>query len=139
MLSHRSFRSLSVALILALLLAPWAAEARPSEAPRSDAAAGPSIIDHFFGWFVALWGDVGCTMDPDGGGGRESRDNGCTADPNGGACRERLDSACGWDPDGGCRENLDEGCGWDPNGGACRESLDGHCTWDPNGGCRDNA
>ena len=101
--SHRRFRSLSVVLVLALFVAPWAAEARPAAAPRADTAASPAILDHFIGWLVALWGDVDCTMGP-----------------NGGECRESLDTACGWDPNGGCRESLDNGCGWDPNGGGCR-------------------
>lgn len=102
---HRSFRSLSVVLVLALLVAPWAVEASPATAPRADTVASPAIIDHFMGWLVALWGDVGCTMDPNGGGCRESLDNGCTMDPDGGGCHERLDEACGWDPNGGCRDN----------------------------------
>src|SRR5215212_9359822 len=113
--SHRSFRSLSVLLVLALLFSPWAAEAWPSKAPRADAAASESILNDFIGWLVALWGDVGCTMDPDGRcrtgagttpAGSEGLDVGCTMDPNGSGCRERLDSACGWDPNGGgCRDN----------------------------------
>ncbi|HKH49013.1 MAG TPA: hypothetical protein VKM72_30480 [Thermoanaerobaculia bacterium] len=118
--SHRSFRPLFV-LLLALLFAPWRAEARPSEAHRADAAASPPI-ERFIGWLVTLWGDVGCTMDPSGGACRESVDNGCTADPSGG-CRDSLDNGCTMDPDGGgCRESLDTACGWDPNGGGCRDN-----------------
>ena len=110
----RSIRSLFVVLVLALL-APSTVEARPSEAPRTDLPASQSVIDHFIGWLMALWGDNGCTMDPDGlcrSGvsmapvGSDSLDEGCTADQNG----------------GGCRESLDEGCGWDPNGGSCHDN-----------------
>jgi len=102
--SYRSFRPLFV-LLLALLFAPWPAEARPSETHRADAAASPQI-ERFIGWLVTLWGDVGCTVDPSGGCLRESLDVGCTVDPDGRGCRESLDTACGWDPNGGgCRGN----------------------------------
>jgi hypothetical protein len=113
--SHRSFLSLSVLLILALLLAPWAAEARPTAPPRTDAAASQSIIDHVIGWLLTLWGDVGCTVDPSGGCG-----SGGSTPPSG---SESLDTICTWDPNGGgCRESLDNGCTWDPNGGGCRDN-----------------
>lgn len=114
MLSHRAFRSLSALLVLALLFAPWASEASPT-APRAEAAANESIVNHFLGWLVVLLGDVGLTWDPNGRSdsgstelpsGTERLDPGCTADPSGSGCRERLDSACTWDPDGGgCRNN----------------------------------
>ena len=97
--SHRSFRPLFV-LLLSLLFAPWTVEAQPSEAHRADAAASPQI-ERFIGWLVTLCGDVGCTMDPNGGACPENLDNGCTMDPNGSACRASSDTVGTWDPNGG--------------------------------------
>ncbi len=91
-------RSPFVLLVLALLLAaPWTVEARPSEAHRAEATASP--IHLFLDWVASLWGDNGCSFDPNGGGcrygagstspsGTDGLDNGCSFDPGGGSCHE---------------------------------------------------
>jgi hypothetical protein len=92
-----------VLFVLTVLLAtPWSAAA-----PRQDNAPAPQLLARLWQQVAALWGDIGCIMDP------------------GGACRESSaptgDIGCGIDPHGGCGEssipNGDIGCGADPNGG----------------------
>ena len=70
-------------VLTVLLAAPWSAAA-----PRQDRAPAPQLLARLWDQVVALWGDIGCGIDP-GGACRESSaptgDIGCIADP-GGAC-----------------------------------------------------
>lgn len=95
--SVHSFRSLSVLLVLALLLAaPWPVQAAPSESSRAEAKASP--IRLFIDWLASLWDDNGCSFDPGGlcrdstgsepPSGSDGLDNGCTFDPSGSPCRD---------------------------------------------------
>jgi hypothetical protein len=109
--AHR-LRSLSALLVLAFLLCvPWSGEAGSAEAPRAESAASHSI-GHLIGWLGTLWGDVGCTWDPDG------------------ACRDAAGSGPVTASD-----RFDNGCTWDPNGGGCGRAanMDNGCTMDPDG------
>lgn len=66
-----------------LLAAPWIAAA-----PRQASSPAPQLLARLWDQVAALWGDIGCIMDP------------------GGACRESPaptgDIGCGMDPHGGC-------------------------------------
>ena len=100
----RSFCRTAFLVVLTLLLAaPWSAAE-----PRTGGAPSPRLLDQAWTWLTALWGDIGCGIDP-------SR-----------LCRPATDSleiGCGIDPDGRCRNSSEEqgqrdiGCLIDPNGG----------------------
>ena len=96
-------RQLVLATLALALLAPWAAQARPLGSPPAEPLAG--LVAHFTEWITAWFGDVGCSLDPNG------------------RCRDALDVGCSMDPNGRCREmpahQLDVGCSWDPSGGPC--------------------
>lgn len=68
-------------VLTVLLAAPWSAAT-----PRQDRAPAPQLLTRIWHQVVALWGDIGCIMDP--GGCRESSaptgDIGCGMDPHGG-------------------------------------------------------
>lgn len=73
-----------VLIVLTILLAaPWSAAA-----PRQDLAPAPQLLARLWHQVVALWGDIGCIMDPHGG----CRE---TSTPSG-------DIGCGIDPGGTC-------------------------------------
>lgn len=90
----------AAALVLAgALLAPWlsASENRtPARRGRSSAVAQApwQVLGRLWGALVSVWGENGCSLDPDGrcvsqqgtGGGSGSgltADNGCSLDPDG--------------------------------------------------------
>jgi hypothetical protein len=70
-------------VLTVLLAAPWSAAA-----PRQDRTPAPQLLARLWDQVVALWGDIGCIIDPHG------------------ACRESSaptgDIGCGIDPHGGC-------------------------------------
>jgi len=98
----RSIRRRIATLALgALLAAPWAVRAgeRHSAAPRGARAAvqePAGFLGRLWGSLEALWGEAGCTIDPDGArcasgtqGGItpvSPAPEGCTIDPSGAAC-----------------------------------------------------
>ena len=49
-------------VLTVLLAAPWSAAA-----PRQDHAPAPQLLARLWDQVVALWGDIGCIMDPHGG------------------------------------------------------------------------
>jgi len=98
-------------LALALLLSTaGTAAAGPAEAPRAAWAVGHPVR-LFAEWLASLWGEAGCTFDPNG-----ACKNGATVPPPAGT--EKLDPGCIFDPSGGC-ERIDIGCTVDPSGESC--------------------
>lgn len=85
-------RSLAI-LVLALALAPLPALAATDH--------GTSLLNSLWDWFVGLWAEEGCIIDPSGG---PSTDAGCILDPGG---------RCATTP------STDEGCILDPGGATC--------------------
>ena len=90
-------------ILTVLLAAPWSAAA-----PRQDRPPAPQLLVWLWDQVLALWGDSGCIMDPNGGC-RESSaptgDSGCIMDPHGGCGEISIptgDSGCAMDPSGGC-------------------------------------
>lgn len=74
-------------LLAVLLTAPWSAAAESRAAGEST----PRAFGQVWSWLIALWNDIGCGIDPDGGcrdsseGGEPGQgDIGCIIDPNGG-------------------------------------------------------
>jgi len=99
----RTIRCRIAALALgSLLIAPWAASAAPRpalEPPGShrtadDSAAG--LVTRFWSALKAIWGDEGCTLDPNGAH--------CASNPHGGgtAAVAPAPEGCTLDPDGRC-------------------------------------
>jgi hypothetical protein len=97
MIPSSLIRKIAALLLLgALLSAPWATAAGP-RVPAEPRASGSGLGDLFFqAWsaFAALWGDEGCTLDPNG------RCRGAAAVPV--RPTGSLDNGCTLDPDGGC-------------------------------------
>lgn len=83
-----------VLLVLALaLLTPWSAHALPLGSPPTEPLAG--LASRLTEWITALFGDVGCSADPDG----RCRDtNG--SQPT--VPTDQLDVGCSMDPGGAC-------------------------------------
>lgn len=103
------------ALLVALSASP--AIARPATALRSAvyAAAAPAgLLDRLWGSLKVLWGEAGCTIDPNGvrcsngtpGGSANvsPAPEGCSIDPSGARCASATASpapaGCTIDPDG---------------------------------------
>ncbi|HYU31134.1 MAG TPA: hypothetical protein VEW48_03145 [Thermoanaerobaculia bacterium] len=117
-MSSSSRRKIGVLLVAAVLLAPWTAAAEPGAWKDPSGTQAPwGLLAQLWNAVAALWGDNGCSMDPNGG---------CAIDSATPAPTENLDEGCKIDPFGGCREgstlpvpteNLDEGCSMDPFGG----------------------
>jgi hypothetical protein len=111
-------------LVLSLaLLAPWPAGALPFD--RSAREPGADVVSRLIEWLASVFGDIGCSMDPDG----RCRDSSVSPPPTSG---DDLDIGCSMDPNGRCRdtsdsepsapgENVEIGCSWDPGGGACAD------------------
>lgn len=106
-----SRRVAPILLLLALVLAgPW-----PAEAAGGTGAAWAQTWDlaaQIWDALVGLWGENGCSLDPNGpcGSGSQAK-NGCSVDPNGrrscgpaGSAAAALDNGCSLDPSGGCRK-----------------------------------
>jgi hypothetical protein len=94
-------------LLVTVLAVPWA-----SAADRA-APAPPDLLHRTWSFFMSLWIDEGCHIDPNGLCGLPQilPDEGCNVDPNG-RCGKRLaapsaplvlpDTGCHIDPDGRC-------------------------------------
>lgn len=99
-MSRTARRRIAALALGALLIAPWAASAAPRSASElqsphrisQDSAAG--LVTRLWSTLKAIWGDEGCTLDPNGahcasnahGGGTTAvilAPNGCTLDPDG--------------------------------------------------------
>jgi hypothetical protein len=97
-------RAAALFVLSLLLAAPWAAAE-----PRQDHGAAPApLLGQLWSQLTALWGDIGCIIDPDGrclGSASSQSDIGCIADPNGrclGSAATQGDIGCGADPSGHC-------------------------------------
>ena len=123
MTSSLFLRKIAFLLLLGILLGfPWTAAAGPRSQPELRIAGGGlgDFLVQAWRALTALWGDNGCSLDPDGrcGGATAAPaqpadvlDNGCSLDPNG-RCGSavtapirpagRLDNGCSFDPSGGC-------------------------------------
>ena len=93
-------------LLVAILMAPWAA----AEPQADRGTASPHLLAQLWSWLSALWSE-GCMLDPSGR---------CGGTP----APAQIDEGCMIDPDGGCR------------GGSAPAQPDAGCMLDPNGGCR---
>jgi hypothetical protein len=96
-------RRAAALFVLSLLLAtPWVA----AEPLQGHGAAPAALVGQLWSQLTALWGDIGCILDPDG----RCRDS----------ATSQGDIGCGIDPDGRCLGSAttqgDIGCGADPNG-----------------------
>jgi len=122
----------AILLLLALaLVGPWATAAEA--AGRADSAWLQSwdLAAQIWNVLVGLWGDHGCSVDPNGACGAGLQvEHGCSQDPNGGcaagAATAVAESGCTVDPNGRCAGGA---------GGAAATTVDHGCSGDPNGGC----
>ena len=112
MTSSSPLRKIAAVLLLVLLLgAPWAAAAAPRAVPPWRAAGLGDLLVQVWSALTVLWGDAGCSLDPNGRcQGAPTLDEGCSADPSG-RCKgatvpmappPTLDEGCSLDPDGRC-------------------------------------
>lgn len=128
-------RVVTILLLPALVLVgTWPA----AEAAGGAEAAGTAWVQpwalavQLWDVLVGLWGENGCSLDPDGRcGSGAPAENGCSLDPSG---------RCAGSPD---RSTAEEGCSVDPNGrrscgpaGATAPLVQEGCSVDPSGGCR---
>lgn len=100
--SRRSRPLLTVLALIALLFAPWPAQATPID-----------LLDSFNRWLADFWDNSGFILDPDGMAGGEpvsTPTEGFILDPSGGAS-----STGGAMPPAGT-DSVDEGFILDPNG-----------------------
>jgi hypothetical protein len=115
-------RAAALFVLSLLLAAPWAA-AEPRQGHR---AAPAPLLGQLWSQLTALWGDIGCIIDPSGrclGSATSQGDIGCGLDPSGrclGSVSSQSDIGCIADPDGRCLGSAtsqgDIGCGADPSG-----------------------
>lgn len=103
-----SRRRVTILLLLVLaLVGPWAAAAEAGG--RAEPALWQSwdLAARFWAALIELWGQSGCSLDPDGtcGAGSQSQ-SGCSVDPSGrcvgGGATPASQSGCTVDPSGGC-------------------------------------
>jgi hypothetical protein len=117
-------RAAALFVLSFLLTAPWVAAE-----PRLGHGAAPApLLGQIWSQLTALWGDIGCIIDPSGR---------CL-----GFATTQGDIGCGIDPDGRCHESAtsqsDIGCIIDPNGrclGSATSQGDIGCGIDPSGHC----
>lgn len=84
----RTLCRIAVLFLLAVLLtAPWSAAAEP----RAAGDPSPRAFSSAWSWLSALWNEIGCIIDPNGG----------CRDSSAGEAGQR-DIGCGLDPSGGC-------------------------------------
>jgi hypothetical protein len=115
----RSRRICTALLLAAALLVPWAASAAP-RSPAEIRTASPALLPRLWSPLTAFWVDLGCLIDPSGGGcgGTQGTTPNSPLVP---------DLGCGLDPSGGCQGGTqstapaspafpDLGCGVDPSG-----------------------
>jgi hypothetical protein len=98
----RTATSLTLAV---LLLLPGAASAAPSFFGPARLANPSQMLLQAWSFLASFWGKAGCSLDPDGAGGKSLIDEGCSLDPSGTSCaqdRPSTDEGCSLDPDGRC-------------------------------------
>jgi hypothetical protein len=107
-------RKIAVVLVGAFLVIPWVSAAEPrGRADLGGPGAVWDLLTCLWGSLTAVWSDIGCSIDPYGGG--------C---PGGTGSSETPDEGCSVDPDGHCVTGAesgppitpDEGCSADPYG-----------------------
>jgi len=100
-MSHSIRRRIATLALGALLASPWAARAVERHVATSRGAGAAAhepagFLGRLWGPLKVLWGEAGCTIDPDGARCASQAQGvvtpvspapaGCTIDPSGGAC-----------------------------------------------------
>ncbi len=94
-MSSFSRRKIGVLLLVAVLLAPWAAAADPGARAEQQGTRAPwGLLAQLWNAVAALWDDNGCGVDPYGECGTTS----APPEPT-----QNGDAGCSVDPYGGCR------------------------------------
>lgn len=128
-MSRPSRRRSTILLLVALSLVGTGRPATEAAGTESGWWQSWNLAAWFWESLFELWGEEGCSADPNGTCGSGSQvEHGCSADPNG-RCVGGSATAEG--------SQGNHGCSVDPNGRCASEAITGDngCSLDPNGTC----